>query len=177
MMDRKVRAAETDGSITREGPAMPPWVPYLMALSVYLAAAGAVWIFCILLGLLPPTRRLARRLAMSMLASFPGVFLFQVLAFPFCLALLLLVAAVFRLLGPDSSVADRLVVPAILSSMILFAAASLCGFYAGWSVAWRVSGGADLGSTLRTHPLVGDIGSLPGRLSRQLRYIWRTSNE
>jgi hypothetical protein len=61
--------------------------------------------------------------------------------------------------------------------MILFAAASLGGFYAGWSVAWRVSGGADLGSTLRTHPLVGEIGSLPGRVSRQLRYIWRTSND
>jgi hypothetical protein len=136
-----------------------------------------VWAICVLLALLPPTRRLARRLAMSMLASFPGVFLFQILAFPLCLALLLLAAAVFRLLGPDSSVADSLIMPALFLIMILFAAASLGGFYAGWSVAWRVSGGADLGSALRTHPLVGEIGSLPARLSRQLRYIWRTSND
>ncbi len=156
---------------------MPPWFPYMMALSAYIAAAAVVWSICVLLALLPPTRRLARRLAMSMLASFPGVFLFQVVAFPLCLALVLLVAAVYWLLGPDSLVADRLMVPALLSSMILFAAASLCGFYAGWSVAWRVSGGADLGSTLRTHRLVGEIGSLPGRVSRQLRYIWRTSND
>jgi hypothetical protein len=176
-MGRKDRAAATDGPITRKCPAMPPWLPYMMALSAYVAAAGVVWAFCVLLALLAPTRRLARRLAMSMLASFPGVFLFQVLAFPLCLALLLLAVAVFRLLGPDSYVADRLAVPALFSSMILFAAASLCGFYAGWSVAWRVSGGAELGSTLRTHPLVGEIGSLPARLSRQLRYIWRTSNE
>jgi hypothetical protein len=177
MMGREDRAAATDGPTTREGPAMPPWFPYLMALSAYIAAAGVVWAFCVLLALLAPTRRLARRLAMSMLASFPGVFLFQVLASPLCVALLFLVAAVFWLLGPDSSLAERLIMPAIFSSMILFAAASLCGFYAGWSVAWRVSGGADLGSTHRTHPLVGEIGSLPGRVSRQLRYIWRTSND
>jgi hypothetical protein len=154
---------------------MPPWFPYLMALSAYIAAAAAVWVICILLAILPPTRRLARRLAMSMLASFPGVFLFQLLAFPFCLALLLLAAAVSRLLGPESTLAGRLVVPAFFAIMALFAAASLCGFYAGWTVAWRVGGGADLGSTLRTHPLVGNIGSLPARLARQVLYIWRTS--
>jgi hypothetical protein len=154
---------------------MPSWFPYLMALSAYIAVAAAVWGVCALLALLPPTRRFARRVALSLLASFPGVLLFQIAAFPFCLALLLLCAALFWLLGPDSHLADQLSVPVLLSIIGLFALASLGGFYAGWSVAWTVSGGADLASTLRTHPLIGGIGSLPARLSRQVRYIWRTS--
>ena len=147
---------------------MPPWVPYLMALSAYVAAAGAVWIICVLLAPSadwPPGPTLATSMpafpesSSSRSSRSPS-------AWPCCSS----TGAVFRLLGPDSARPTASCAAGLLD-MILFAAASLCGFYAGWSVAWRVSGGADLSSTLRTHPLVGEIGSFPGRVSSQLRYI------
>jgi len=72
----------------------------------------------------------------STLASFPGVFLAQIVAFPFCLAPLLAISGMFWLLGPDSSVADHFIVPALLLAMGLFAIASLCGCYLGPNQAW-----------------------------------------
>ena len=149
---------------------VPPWVPYILALDLYVKGACAVWAVCALLLLVPPARQLASRVALSMLASFPGVFIFQVVAFPFCFLPLLVPVLLFSLLGSDSYVAGFSVVVGVLLATLLFALASLCGFWAGWSVAWDVSGGVDLYTAIRTHPLLGDLRSTLTRVSHNIRH-------
>jgi hypothetical protein len=125
------------------------------------------------MALFPATRRPAGRLALSMLASFPGVFLAQIVVFPVCLVPLLASAGIFWLLGSDSSVAAHTFVPAALLAIGLFALGSLCGFYLGLSVAWQVSGGESLPVAIRTNPLVEDVGPFVARLARLVGHRWR----
>jgi hypothetical protein len=147
-------------------------VGYMLALSLYVSAACAVWVICALLGLVRATRRTARRVAVSMLASFPSVILFQVVAFPFCLVFVLVAGVLLRLIGSYEPAVDFIKLLALFPlflSMGLFALASLCGFWTGWSVAWDVSAGVSFATALRTDPLLKRARLIVVRFARRRR--------
>ena len=61
---------------------MPPTFLYGLAFGLWLCLACVVWLasFCLLVA--PVTRSMGKRLALAMVATFPGVFAFQLLASP-----------------------------------------------------------------------------------------------
>jgi len=155
---------------------MPPTFFYIMALFAYGACAGAFWLGCILLALVPRTRRPAWRAALSMAATFPGVFLAQAVATPFVVAWLAVGLLGVRLIEAgatsESSLAIALATVTALGAFGTFAFASLYGFYVGWTVMWRRSGGAPTESALRAHRLLSwALDTYAGRIA------WRMTCE
>jgi hypothetical protein len=122
---------------------------------LYVAVALVLWIGCALLALVPSKRRVAWRTALSMAASFPGVFTAQALAAPLVGTWLVLLSFETHLIdaGPmlHSLAAIWLSIAAVLVAGIGVLATSLYGFRLGWDVAWRISGGATWKAALRAH--------------------------
>ena len=152
---------------------MPASFLYLLALLLYLLVAAAVWLGCAVLALGAQTRRRAWRTALSMAATFPSVLLAQVTAAPIILAWLALGLAGVRLIDPKSSLTSLPAIVVALTVMLAavggFALASLYGFYVGWSVAWRLSGGVSASAALRAHrPLAWVLDAGGGYLARRV---------
>jgi hypothetical protein len=96
-----------------------------------------------LMAMFPNNRRTARRAALSVLGSLPGMILLQAVAFPFCLVPLVVASSLTWLLGSESRLADKGIVVAGLLTVGLFTAASLIGLWAGSTVTWRMTGGIE----------------------------------
>jgi hypothetical protein len=140
-----------------------------MALSVYMIAAAVVWAGCAIAVCVPAWRGPAKRVAVSMLASFPGVVAVQATVFPICMVLALGAGAIawsfvlllepnlskFGLLAkPIGSLAELLMITLLFASIALFAVASLCGSYLGWTIAWDMTDGVRFRIAVRTNSLV-----------------------
>ena len=144
---------------------MPPTFIYILALMGYFAVACAVWFVAIVLAVPQRTRALAKRLAAGMAGSFPGVFLFQFLAAPVVVFVLLLIGAIFWLFHPGDTGAGVLIVVLALLTFGIVAAASLLGFYAGWRTAWELAAGRSPRAFLSSDRLLGpSVRYLRGRL-------------
>jgi hypothetical protein len=126
---------------------------YLLVLTLYLGVAVAAWIGCALAALDPARRRTARRVALSIAATFPGVFLCQALVFPLFVACVgtALVGSGLLESANHASASAAVGVSFILLALALVLFASLYGFFLGWRIAWDVSGGAHIPHALDAH--------------------------
>lgn len=61
---------------------MPPFFAFAMFFVSYVGLASMVWLIAALLALPRRTRSLGKKIAAGMAGSFPGVFLFQIVAAP-----------------------------------------------------------------------------------------------
>jgi len=132
---------------------MPPTFAYILALMVYIAAACGVWIVAIVLAFSPRTRTLAKKIAAGMAGAFPGVFLFQLVAAPLLVALLLAIAGISHFFHPP----DAIFIVLALSVISIPAGASLLGFYTGWRIAWELAAGRSAREFLHTDRVLGPI--------------------
>jgi hypothetical protein len=129
---------------------MPPTFPYFLALGFYVTAAFAVWGFCVILAFIPSSRYLAKRVALGMFCSFPGVFSFQLLVAPIVAVVLLLFGVLIHLLSPSGSWEAACFVALALVCFLLVAAASCLGFWVGWRVGWEFASGRSVRTYLRS---------------------------
>jgi hypothetical protein len=136
---------------------MPPYFAYAFALICYLAAACVVWAVAALLVISSRTRQFAKQVAVGMAGSFPGVFLFQVLAAPVVLVTLLLFSAAFYLFKPAGVWEVVCIVGLLLSTVGVIAVASVLGFYAGWRVAWEIAASRSPRMFILNYPFVGRV--------------------
>ena len=147
---------------------MPPTFAYILALMLYVAAACIVWIAAIGLAFSQRTRPLAKKIAAGMAGSFPGVFLFQLVAAPLVVLILLTIAGISHFGQPPD------IFIAILAPMMLLfilgipTVASLLGFYTGWRVAWELAAGRSAREFLRTDRVLSPV---VGFLRRRLPFL------
>lgn len=136
---------------------MPPIFVYLMVLMCYLAVACAVWLLALILAVRRQSRPLAKQLAAGMAGSFPGVFLFQILAAPVAASVLLLTGGIFALFHPGDTGKLLLILAMALIVFGIIAVASLLGFYAGWRAGWEFAAGRSVRALFGNDRLLGPI--------------------
>jgi hypothetical protein len=118
-----------------------------MAFMMWLGVSGLVWLIAIFLAIFRDTRPLAGSLSLAMAATFPGVWLFQIVAAPFAVGILLLAGTVWRLLEPsqpettESPIVIGAFLAAILTDCVLILGMSAVGFYEGWRTGWLCAKG------------------------------------
>jgi hypothetical protein len=148
---------------------MPRTSGYMMLLFAYLLVGGIGLGICSLLALLPPTRRVAARLAGGIVGSFPGVFLFQVLAIPALIVMFAIFWLVLRLLGPLDGLAQIVWNVSVIASMLgMFALSSAAGFVVGWRVGTRLATGMSFRRAVRASRLLTLMSSRVGFVRRWL---------
>ncbi len=133
---------------------MPPTFVYAMALMAYIAVACFVWSVAVLLAVPRATRSFALRVAAGMAGSFPGVFVFQVLSAPI-VALMLLASGLIMSVTARGWWIDAALIGVGLITLVLFAVASLAGFYVGWRAGWEVAAGRSARDFLRGQGILG----------------------
>ncbi len=134
---------------------MPPTFPYILALFAYVALAGCGLTVAAALAVVPKTRRVAKKLAAGIFGSFPGVFLFQILAAPAVAMLLLLMFASAAAVSPGGMVQGVLIVGFAFLMFCLFGLASVAGFYTGFRAAWELASGRSPREFLTRDRLIG----------------------
>jgi hypothetical protein len=104
-----------------------------------------------------------------MAATFPAVWLFQILAAPFVVAILLIAALVWRVLQPslptttDNPIVIGTFVAAVLVDFVIVAGMSLLGFCEGWRAGWWRAKGRGWLETIQQGPSAKLIRSLRHR--------------
>jgi hypothetical protein len=150
---------------------LPPYFPYMLAFALWVALACLVWIAAALLLIAPKTRPIARSLGLAMAATFPAVWLFQILAAPVVVAILLIAALVWRILQPglpattDNPVVIGTFIAAVLVDFVIVAGMSLVGFYEGWRAGWWRARGRGWLETIQQGPSAKLVRSLRHRMS------------
>ena len=82
-----------------------------------------------------------------MVGTFPGVFIFQLVAAPVAFAVLLVVWLVGRLIDPGNSTTTEnpivigTSIAVILADLLIVGGMSILGFYEGWRAGWQISKG------------------------------------
>jgi hypothetical protein len=133
---------------------MPPTFVYLMALTISVCFACLVWLAVGLMALIKRNRALSRRLSLAMLATFPFVFVYQVIAAPVVAGVLLIAWAFWKILEPGSSTMTENPLVVVISLGTAFLAISmmlgmsLAGFYEGWCTGWAYGSGRSLREVL-----------------------------
>jgi hypothetical protein len=120
---------------------MPPYFAYVICLMAYLALMAVGLAISLLLFLVPSKRRLAIRLCLAILASLPGILLFQfVVGIPVG-ALVALVSGCYSAFHPPDWLQWVIGIPTILIIFISLAAASFLGCYTGGRIGWQAGAG------------------------------------
>ena len=118
---------------------MPPTFAYAMCLALYLMTMGVGLVICLVLLLIPSMRHTALKLGAAIIASLPGVLLFQfIVAIPLGI-LLGLVLGFYALVHPSDMVQWIVGIPTLIILFITILAASLAGCYTGGHIAWRLA--------------------------------------
>ena len=121
------------------------WVP--LAILVWVIAGGML--------LTPRRRPLARSLALAMAGTFPGVFLFQFIAAPVVILILLGTRLLWKTLEPGASTTTEnpFVIAVSIASIFLVLAImlgmSIAGFCEGWRIGWMWGKGSRLPDVIR----------------------------
>jgi len=132
---------------------MPPTFAYAMCLMLYIVGMGVGLLVCAVLMLFPSVRRTALRLAAAIVASLPGVLLFQfVVAIPLGI-LLGAVLGFYALVHPPDSVRWFIGIPTILIMFLTVLAASVLGCYTGGHIAWRLAGSTPFRAVIAEEPV------------------------
>jgi hypothetical protein len=149
---------------------LPPYVPYMLAFVLWLGLACLVWLVAIVLGIFEPTRPLAVRLSLAMAATFPGVWLFQIVVAPFALSILLIAWIVWRGLEPnlpettENPVVIATFIAAVFIDFLLILGMSVLGFYEGWRTGWSCGKGRPWRDVVRQGPTARLMASATQRL-------------
>ena len=139
---------------------MPPTFIYFLALLVWIPLACLVWLLAGVMALNRGTRRKGLAPALAMAATFPAVFLFQAVAAPLIVAMVVGAAWLSGILDPASKVThvttNGLVI-AMISGMVLLAfvimlTVSILGFLEGWLLGWRCAYGERFRDVIRRGP-------------------------
>src|SRR3954471_22538627 len=147
--------------------------PYLIPLALYIGFACLVWSISIALLIPERTRRVGIQIAAGMAGSFPGVFLFQALSFPMIGKMVLFISSVIWLTQPTEIPTAFLLGWLGLIICVLFALASLLGFYVGWRLAWEIASARSVRELITSGRLVRPI---PGGLRSSVAG-WKASLE
>jgi hypothetical protein len=141
---------------------------YLAALLTYVCIAGLGLVFCLALALSPSHRQSAKQIAGGVIGSFPGVFLFQAVSAPLVAVAVLLFLGMHQVTGELSGASQAIVVVlALLSTLGLFAAASVARFLVGWGVGYRVASGMPFKVPLRASRILDYPLRIADRLTRK----------
>ena len=120
-------------------------VIYLTALAVWICAACMTWCAAGLMFLIPRTRPMAWPMSLAVVATFPFVLAYQLMATPAVLIVLLTALALWRVLEPTSTVTNPVVIGGFVIAVIVSAnvilAASIAGFADGWRTGWGLARG------------------------------------
>jgi hypothetical protein len=131
---------------------------YFLALGLWVFLASLVWLAAGLMSLSARTRYLSWPLCVAMAGTFPFVFVYQIIAAPFVVCILLVCWGFGRIVEPGgSSVINNPFVIAvfiggILLSESLILSMSLAGFYEGWRTGWACANGRPIRATMREGP-------------------------
>jgi hypothetical protein len=129
-------------------------------LLVWISLACLVWLLAGVMALNRGTRRKGLAPALAMAATFPAVFLFQAVAAPLIVAMVVGAAWLSGILDPASKVThvttNGLVI-AMISGMVLLAfvimlTVSILGFLEGWLLGWRCAYGERFRDVIRRGP-------------------------
>ena len=121
---------------------MPPTFLYFVAFMIWVPLALVVWCAAGVMFFSRRTRATARSLALAMAGTFPGVFLFQLLAAPVVITILLAMHVFWKTLEPGvaTKTENPLVICASIVGMFfalgITAGMSLAGFCEGWRLGW-----------------------------------------
>jgi len=144
---------------------MPIFV-YFFAWLAYVCLGGLGLVLCFAYMLSPSHRQIAKQLAGGIIGSFPGVFIFQVMSVPLILAAVFLILGFNQVAGELDEMSHTIFAGFFLLSTIgLFAGASITGFLVGWRVGYRIACGESLGAALKASRVLG----YPLRFSDRLR--------
>ncbi len=150
---------------------LPPTAVYILAFIPWMGLACLIWLCAAFLFAVPHMRPLARSLSLAMVATFPGVWLFQMVAAPFALGFLLLAHLVWWLVDPglsqttENPVVIITSVAAALVSLALVAAMSVMGFYEGWRAGWLRAKGLGWRETVQQGPSARFVHFLRQRMA------------
>jgi hypothetical protein len=150
---------------------VPPYFPYILALFAYIALAGFILIAAAGLAVFPKTRPFSKKLAAGMCGSFPGVFLFQILATPAVALMLLAMFASAAVVDPGGTAQAVVIVGFAVLMFGIFCFASSLGFYTGFRVAWEIAAGRSPREFFDKDRLVGPIARFLRRRIPPLRKI------
>jgi hypothetical protein len=126
---------------------VPPTFPYILALMFWGLIALVVWCVAGALALSAQRRSTAKRMALAMAGTFPGVLGYQLLVAPVIAVLLLVAYLVWKAVEPglSSHTENPVVIVAWISvALVAFALAagvSVVGFLDGWRTGWAVGAG------------------------------------
>jgi hypothetical protein len=131
---------------------VPPTFLYFLALMLWVLMACGVWLIALLMALAPRTRPLVWPTALAMATTFPGVFLFQAVAAP----LIVLILLPFFWWNFELTTTNPFVIAiggaALLLVLAITAAMSLLGFTEGWRTGWRIARRQSLRDAIRSGP-------------------------
>lgn len=112
---------------------MPAPGVYLLALMLYVGAGFLFCLACLLLAVFPKTRSASLRAAACMIATYPGVFLYQLISLPLMAVLLVVVTIGVSVL--DMNEHPNVVLGVLVMPVAAFGGVSLAGFISGWRIA------------------------------------------
>jgi hypothetical protein len=142
---------------------MPPTFVYAMCLMAYLAAMTIALVLCALLFLVPSKRRVALRLCLAVIASLPGILLFQFFVGIVLGVLLAAVLGFYAAFHPPEWVQWVIGIPTILIMFLSLTAASLLGCYTGGRIGWLIGGGTPPRVAISEQPIFRLILSWLGK--------------
>lgn len=119
---------------------MPAAFLYMLALVMWILFACLVWLVAGVLMFSPRTRPLSRPLSCAVAATFPFVFLYQLIASPVVVGVFAAAVAVWKIVEPahpeitqNASVVGVFLALLSAGTMLVM---SLAGFYEGWRTGW-----------------------------------------
>jgi len=137
---------------------MPFTFAYFLAFGVWILLASLVWLAAGLMSLSTRTRYLSWPLCVAMAATFPFVFVYQIIAAPFVACILLAAWEFGRILEPGGSTttSNPLVIVVFIGGVLLSGslvlAMSLAAFYEGWRTGWACANGRPIREAMREGP-------------------------
>jgi hypothetical protein len=137
---------------------LPFGFAYFLALGMWIFLASLVWLTAGLMSLSARTRYLSWPLCVAMAATFPFVFVYQIIAAPIVMCILLVCWGFWRILEPGGAAMTSnpfvivVFIGGILSSGALILSMSLAGFYEGWRTGWACANGRPIRETMWEGP-------------------------
>lgn len=128
---------------------MPGYILYVVCFLPWVALATLVWITAFVMYCIG--QPLARSLAFAMAATFPAVFLFQIIAGVVDAVILLLVLLVQ---SRHTSIGDAVLSWMLLLAVIVMLVMSAIGFYEGWNIGWACGKGLRVREAILDRPSV-----------------------
>jgi hypothetical protein len=144
---------------------MSPAIPYLLALAMHIALALLVWLAALMIAILPENRLLAKQIAIGMMGSFPGVFLFQLL----CIPVLAIVLIGLNVASWFARPHDIIIVISVIVLMGLPLIASIRGFCFGWRIASEWALGRSPMRTINSDWLLGPISRILRKFAKKCK--------